>query len=271
MIKKTTSIFIALTILLLSVSVTAQRPWGLISTTTVAGGATTTLRHMTGTTVEYITSSTQIRSLTTTTTSTTTSTTNTTNPVVTTTSTLRITYTTVVVKLVTTTLPRKVSSYRKMKQFNSKVAVVLGIHPDNIRSVQEIDEEGSKAYNVRRYIEGMIFGLLTVRFETNVIIDEGLKDIIREEKPWWTSYVRVYDSKDNILHDDYFCNDKEINSRCYDGLSDQDGDCHMSKDAVDSICGYDIIKEYNDQVFFEWMDEYPWDCDDHNKDKSDKC
>jgi len=60
------------------------------------------------------------------------------------------------------------------------------------------------------------------------------------------------------------CEAQSFNVQCYDSAYDMDGDCHMTEDSSLSVCGYTLQNDYGEEAFNDWIEIYPWDCDDNN-------
>ncbi|MDP2797538.1 MAG: hypothetical protein Q8N94_08535 [Methanoregula sp.] len=64
------------------------------------------------------------------------------------------------------------------------------------------------------------------------------------------------------------CTNTPWNEKCYDSAYDFDGDCHMTRDDVLSVCGNKIKYPLGNTGYYALIDYegglavYPWDCGD---------
>ena len=82
---------------------------------------------------------------------------------------------------------------------------------------------------------------------------------------WLVSYP--WDTDDNnpqVCAAPQGCEAQSFNVQCYDSAYDMDGDCHMTEDSSLSVCGYTLQNDYGEEAFNDWIEIYPWDCDDNN-------
>jgi len=145
-----------------------------------------------------------------------------------------------------------------------------------VTAVNPAFEGDQLVFVVSRERQVMLLGFIPVRMAVNTRLNGTDLAVIREDQPWWgvlvsgdatpasaAATLTQTPAPPPLLSEAASnCTNALWNEKCYDSAYDLDKDCHMTKDAAQSVCGNKIKSESGDAAFQEWLAVYPWDCDD---------
>jgi hypothetical protein len=146
-------------------------------------------------------------------------------------------------------------------------------------AVNPVFEGEQMMFLVTRERQAMLLGFIPVRMEVTTRLNATDLSLVREERPWW-GFLATREavaapappapapapatptSEALMPAGAGACGKPAWNTKCYDSAYDLDGDCHMTKDAALSVCGYSLKNNFGQSEYQEWVATYPWDCND---------
>jgi hypothetical protein len=167
------------------------------------------------------------------------------------------------------------------RRYSGTTGTVIAVNP--------VFEDDRLYYAVSRERQAMLLGFMPVTLTVRERLNATDLAFISDERPWWAFLVIETSSPAQgsrtiatstpapvptpapaPAQDTGFCANQSWNEKCYDSAYDLDKDCHMTKDAANSVCGYKVKYPLGDTslpalIDYEgWLAVYPWDCNDQD-------